>query len=392
MTRSAVQWLAIFLLAVLGAVGCHFRPDASVPPPPPSREPRPLYADVVKDFRIYEAVYEGFGKDPDRWRTSRDGGELGWEWAHKAMAYLAIFEATGERKWLDRLMTDFDLVLANRDDRTATRDQVRDRVMPSWSTSTYSKGQRYAWMVHAGLITYPMVRIAWLIRRDPNLRPLYGPQAEVWVRRVAETVAAFDGSWRDGPQPSEGHYRDDYLRVPLPFNQQAAMGRTLVMMWLLTGDPAYRHKAARMAAYLRNRLRPDGDAWVWDYSPETSSPEDISHGGIEVDFAVLCHSLGLVFTDADMRRFVATFRRCFRPGQGFTRFVNGTGDFAWSWAMTRWLHLAYLDYDVADLYHRARGLQRGMQQPLSLAYLAEVSRGLPDATRGARPPPAAGRP
>ena len=74
-----------------------------------------------------------------------------------------MYEGTGDPRYLRRVKEHFDAILANRDDRHNVKDQVRNKVMPLWSTTRYSRPKRYSWIVHAGMITFPIARWVYLV-------------------------------------------------------------------------------------------------------------------------------------------------------------------------------------------------------------------------------------
>lgn len=134
------------------------------------------------------------------------------------MAYVAMFEGTGNINYLNAVMDRINEVLKIRDDTRKIQDAVRGRVLPAWSSTKYTGGKPYAWIVHAGMITYPIARCAYLIRRDPKLRKQYGTTADEYIAAVEETVRAFRYAWRENSAKDEGWFYGDYIDRKLPFN------------------------------------------------------------------------------------------------------------------------------------------------------------------------------
>jgi hypothetical protein len=303
-----------------------------------------------------------------------------WFVSYHMMAYLAMFEGTGERQYLDRLLEHVEHIMGQRGDRLGLVDEIRGRTMPAWTTTGYSEGKPYAWLVHAGMIAYPMARCAYLLERDPQLAQQYAPVIQRLLTDVAETLHAFDEDWRDGPGQgpnSEGYYYCPYLQRDLPFNMQNAMGRTMVAMYLATGDDWYRTRAHKLAYYFHERLqRLDGDTrFCWSYWVRNPSPEDVSHAAINVDFAFVCRRAGIVFDKGDIGRFVAAFKHVAKP-EGFGDFVDGsrTGG-SLSVQLARWGHLAYHDPSVrtvlSDYLEQSEGATATL---IGCAYLVETQR------------------
>jgi hypothetical protein len=158
------------------------------------------------------------------------------------------------------------------------------------------------------------------------------------------------------------------------------MGRTYVMLWLLTGELRFRRRAEMIARYFKTGLRPLGDAYdwpYWDVKPQES--EDISHAAISVDFAFQCYRAGLVFDERDMKRFVGTLRRIYGGKAGYHEWINGTGDIGGKLSRQagRWLRLGYLDSQVREDYARylfaREEASLGNAEILGAAFLVETA-------------------
>jgi hypothetical protein len=284
---------------------------------------------------------------------SSDGAALAWGTSYVLMAYLSMYEATGRQEYMDRFLEQCDWILAHRDDRQGVTDDYRGRAIAAWSTLQFGNdGRRYAWPVHAGMIAYPMARWVYLAKSRPNLTAAHADRIGRYQADMEQTLAAFDDCWRDGPGEQQGRYYDPWLKTEMPWNQQHALGRTLVAMWLATGRGKYRDRASRLAASFKQALHRDGDAYVWGYGGPTVWTEDISHGAISVDFAFVCYRAGIVFTAADMDGFINSFRRLPRGPEGFSECVDGTGTMVHSAQAGRWMHLSYLAPELRQIYGR----------------------------------------
>jgi len=304
-----------------------------------------ITADCTKAFRMIES------KQPAKaWIAKQPGNALAWTESYRLMAYVAMYEGSGDVAYLDAVMGRFEEILKIRDDKRKVKDKIRGRIVPAWSSTKHTGGKRYAWIVHAGMITYPIARCAYLIRRDPKLKRRYGTRADRYVKAVEETVHAFDKAWRENKSKKEGWYHGDYLKKGLPLNMQNAMGRTLVALWLATGKDEYRAKAKKLARFFRNRLKHKGKGYVWSYWPNGRGAEDISHAAINVDFAFTCYRANIVFTKDDMMKFAQTLRTC-RKKNGFTKRADGSGDLSASVSMGRWGHLGFVDKEVRSILH-----------------------------------------
>lgn len=239
------------------------------------------------------------------------GGNIAWGQAYQLAALVEMFDVTRDAKYAQLIVKLSDWMADARDDRHGFRDEVRDRVLPAWSSTGYSKGKRYVWAVHTGMIVAPMARFAAIVRREPTLTNQWGADASRLLKVAEEAVAAHTDEYRDGPRPDEGHVYCPYLKKHLPLNMQNALARAWLAIDDATQTPKHRERLTRLAQFLKNRLRPmDDGAYVWAYWPAlegvTESFEDISHAAINVDFMVRCFEHGLVFLPADMARLEKT--------------------------------------------------------------------------------------
>jgi len=152
-------------------------------------------------------------------------GVYAWGEAHLQYAYSLQFEATGDPRYLDVLVSRFRRLLALRDDRVGRRDELRGRVMPAWGSVRFStrppfEGKSTCWAVHAGMILYPAARFVRMVQADPGLSRRYaGPVAEFrkaitdairpglslmrrmrrgWSGRFWTLSARRTGTWRTG--------------------------------------------------------------------------------------------------------------------------------------------------------------------------------------------------
>ena len=314
------------------------------------------------------------GKD---WIVKQNAVGLAWNESYRLMAFVAMFEGTGNTNYLLSALNRIDEVLKIRDDRRKIKDEIRGRILPAWSSTKYTKGKPYVWIVHAGMITYPIARCAYLIRCDPVLQKQYGAKADRYVLSLKETIQAFDYAWREDLHKQEGWYHGDYLNRDIPLNQQNALARTLVTLWLATGEEEYKSKAVKLGNYFKNRLRKEEDRYVWSYWSKGGAGEDISHAAINVDFAFTCFRAGIVFTRDDMFRFAKTLKVCHKNDRGFSRNVDGSGSLELSFQMGRWGHLGAIDPEIRRLlyrYFREHWTTNYTGGAIAAAYLVETSK------------------
>jgi hypothetical protein len=319
----------------------------------PAGEPDEIARESVKAFDRLAAGPSPVGR-------VADSNNLAWGDSYALMAYVAMFEATGEKKHLQFVMDYGDWLIANRDDRQGRRDDVRGRELPAWSTAQYSDGVRAGWVVHCGMITYPVARAAYLVKRDPELRREHGKKTDEHLRAVAEAALAFDPEWRESKDGAEGWYvgpavgpkvggqMRDLAGQVLPLNQQNALGRAFLALWLGTGEARFKARAEKLGTYLKRSMKLADGAWQWSYRGRgADGSEDISHAAINADFACALYRAGLIFSAEDLKALAGTFRKFCRPDAGgFSRNIDGSGgeaDRNYAPSAGRWGHLGFVD-------------------------------------------------
>lgn len=325
----------------------------------------------------------GSGEELIHDRLSETPGEFAWGESYLLLSYVTMYEATGEKRHLDKLVSRFRALLSLRDDKKGKRDELRNAVLPAWGSIGYSGGKRTCWTVHAGMLTFPAARFCRLVKARPSLWKTYGRTATEFKAALQETVAAFDPYWREGPEADEGHYVEPALGGKhLPLNQQNALGRTMLDLSVVTKQRSYRDKTTKLARFLKRRLtlRKEG-AFEWCYWPNLQPPyvqgsEDISHAAINVDFAVRCYENGIVFSKEDVQAFVTTFLKLIYKGPGrFADTVAGSGEGTYAPQIGRWCNLAVVEPEVAkilaDYFLNHQPPLQGTTTMLALSYLTK---------------------
>ncbi|MBN1393435.1 MAG: hypothetical protein JW959_00185 [Pirellulales bacterium] len=339
----------------------------------------------IQAYNAYQGIDAEYDLD-QYYGVTNENGRMGWGESYVMMGFVSMYEATKETAYLDRLVYHFDAVLANRDDQRGITDQIRNRIMPAWSSTKYTAGVQHAWLVHAGMITDPAARFVYLVNSTPELQSTYAAKASEYETAVRETIDAFDGEWQ--PLGNEGYYKNPSEGMAVaPYNMQNAPGRTMLNLWLATGETKYRDKVERLANFMKNDLQLVGDRYQWKYRSGQTKWEDLSHGGIDVDFAFECYQAGIVFDETDMQAFVETLKYIYQENEDlFTYYVDGSGgtDHELSNRIGYWGHLGFFDEDVrqllADWYGQyvyndpdSRWASADVQCALAAAYLVQTS-------------------
>ena len=318
---------------------------------------------------------------PETYRTSADGTELAWREAYVLESFVRMYEATGETQYLDRLIGDFDVMLANRNDRTGVVDYYRGRAVAGWATTSPGLEQ-HVWFVDTGNIGAPVARWLYLVKRDPLLWARYGEKAAEYEQALREMIAVFDKDWMQDtsglsgpsrwPVQGEGWYWDSDAGWTMPLDMVTSMGRLLTGMWLATGDSVYLDRATRIARYFKNCTTVVNDSYVWT-SAYSTRIADMGHGSIDVSFAYDAYKAGIVFDATDMQRFVQTFHRLTVRDDsgkviGWRTNVDGTGAI-FSGFHEYWQDLGQFDPLVIDAV-RAQTRFHGMA---GSSYMARAS-------------------
>ena len=128
--------------------------------------------DSMEAFKALESRQPG-----KEWIGRQSGAELAWGESYRLMAYISMYEASGDVVYLERAVGRFEEIIKIRDDKKGVKDEIRGRILPAWCSTKYTGGKEYAWIVHAGMITYPIARFAYLILRDSELKEHYGEKA-----------------------------------------------------------------------------------------------------------------------------------------------------------------------------------------------------------------------
>ncbi len=265
------------------------------------------------------------------------GALLAWSQSYLMQAYAEMFRATGDEGYLSKLYDHINSVIRNRDDFRGKLDYKGDLV-PAWGTDRYTRDKAWIhFVVHTGMIIYPMLEFVQLIR-EHGIKTLKDA-AEAVLARVRESADYHDGQWVIVIQETgfglytypEDYYRKSNYVVPL--SQQAAIGRSLILLWRLTGEERYYEKARDIALAIKGSLQENefgGYVWGVEIGPlsDRNHVADISHSTITVDFIRLAYEAGLVFNADDIGKIVHTIKRLLADGRA-ERYIDGTGDYAY---------------------------------------------------------------
>ncbi|WP_316812711.1 hypothetical protein [Pedobacter heparinus] len=259
-----------------------------------------------------------------------------------------------------------------------------------------------AYIGYIGIIYYPMLRFAELVKADPALKHLQ-PAASRFIQAAEESYAdAGKRLWREGPNKGEGHYltceRGESFpadNVPAPINYLGKHVASELILHRLTGKEIYLERSKKMCLLLKNRLNYNAAAnlytWNYWYEPMTTKGwvpedqlshnvkyfkaapyvEDASHGALDIGMVAAAYREGIVFNKEDMLRFSNTLLKnvITKDRKTVRRRVDGGDEHpGYFMALRGWLELAAANQEV---YHAIRQtyLNNGVE---NLAFTAEL--------------------
>ena len=255
-----------------------------------------------------------------------------WHAAHAADDFVTGYLAYDDTAWLDQGVKYFDWLIGL---MAEGPDGYKGWIGPFIYDKT-------VWCdVHVGdaILVNPMLRFAEVVLKDEALKAKYGDVAQKYVSLAQKhLIEKWDvrGTWHeDGPYGSYASW-DQYLApgdlsqwrdmdinkstLSLPFNKQFDMGIASLRLWRITGETAYRERAARIFRLMKSRMRLVDDYVVWNYWEPTGvwdvEGNDLRHWvnvhpyrnyqAGEVDNIVEAYHSGIVFDETDMKRMINT--------------------------------------------------------------------------------------
>jgi len=319
----------------------------------------------------------------------REMGEaIGWLVSPFLNGFYYGYAATGDTKWLDRLV-DWT-------DAWTRRGVVEPDGYLGWPKPGGASTQSVPDFCTDNLLgeamgLRPAVLMADAVRRTPSLKANYGQKAEAYLALSERTFEKWDrrGGWREvkdgglwvvppfGIDPQSKAWTEGYARRTTdgfsnPDNKQNLIACWLIALYDATGKPVYRERAERWWRLMRSRMkvREDGKYYVWNYwepaGPWDYKPDgDAKHwvgvhpnGGyyaIDVEGIATAYEHGLVFTRADLDRLIATNRDFMWNQQvaaaKFRRIDGGAPDDRWKNSPgTLWLALTPYDKTLRNVF------------------------------------------
>ena len=268
------------------------------------------------------------------------GEGIGWRVSPFLNAYYYGYMATGDRAWIDRLIDWSDAVI-----KRGVQEPDGYIGWP-WEITRVSNDAEEEYHTDnelgEAMILAPMVKMAEEILKTPSLKEQYGAKAREYMRLSEQLFEKWDrrGAWREVKEggvwvvPVFGIIREttQWGYMPksndcftLPQNMQNLIGEWMLAMYDATHEPIYRERAEKWWRVMKSRmrLRDNGKYFVWnywdpagpwDYKPDGSLKlwQGVHPNGgyyaVDVGGIVDAYEHGLVFTEEDIARLIATNR------------------------------------------------------------------------------------
>jgi hypothetical protein len=340
--------------------------------------------EMIAQFdRFDNAINGGQGHS----KKTNESTVLMWAESYLLEAYLVMYEATGDKKYIEKFMAQAEDVYNSTDKKRGVKD-YNGRIRTGWSTTKGSKGKAaVVTILGTGMICQPFVRFAVMVKERKELA-VYKGIANKYVVLAEQAVTEFNNQWSINSQTGEGYYNfegdepnKENLDALIAFNGTMGIGRLILLLYQVTGKNEYFIKAKGLAVTLqRNLTLTKNNSYVWGYRPDLSKTrriEDISHGAIDVDFVIKASKNNIIFNNDDLKRFANTIIHTYQNNR-FSVFVDGTNDRKgndYSNAAARWLDLCTVNckvYAVVNEYNSNKLQQAKKEHPAVMLGLAKL--------------------
>lgn len=241
-------------------------------------------------------------------------GFLCWNEGHFQHALLDLWEITGERTWIDRMVPRAHEVWSLTGAARHATDSLWKKPLPTWYNDTESGT---ACTLVSGAILWPIARLIRIIMTTPELADLRDT-ATAWIPPARAVVDFHNPEWIDYPDGS-GMHTEPYAKGPRrayphggsrinPLNREFFLTLPMLELARVTGDPEYLRKVTANARYFRNTSDIADGHFQWEYLVAAcpADGEDLAHASCQVAFAENCLEAGIVFQDADLRAMART--------------------------------------------------------------------------------------
>lgn len=329
---------SVLLLALASLTAASAPPRTDVPTimePLPAAPAAPRRAVKLRPVSHWASVFEQSWAY--QYETSLPMSRSADSWDHYDLSYsvdscVAMFRATGERRYLDRALEFVENVAGSARPSTDLRRSRYKDDYRGWASSNSGQGgdevplyESYFWRYGTALLV--AMRDGAGIRRDPRYRARYDRLldfAETHVFQKWHSRGAAESIYRE-----RTHMAAHWALIALNLSR-------------VTADPVRRSQYVEVlgnidlhlpgsGASLRGQLRrhpAEPTAYFWSdvWGSARRPGQDVSHGNGVMAYVVEARDRGRPWTDADMAAFSALLTRVIWPGgRTYRGFVDGTG-------------------------------------------------------------------
>lgn len=320
------------------------------------------------------------------------GEEIGWLISPVLDGFYQGYLATGDALWVERFADWADAWIRRGIEEPdgylgwPKGGGASTSAMPDFVTDS---------LLGEAMALRPLTLMAQTVLTRASLAERYGETAQAWLRLSERTFEKWDrrGCWRsvpeggvwvvapfglrpDGRAWTSGYERRHTDGFSLPANKQNLVARWLLALYDALGHQAYRERAELWFQVMKARLRTHGDGryytWnYWDPAGPWDRREDGSlkhwvgvhpNGGyyaVDLEGIAAAHARGLVFTQQDMERLIATNRDFMwdgaLPGARFRRLDGGEADPRWKAPGCLWTALLPHDATLRAIFEADHG-------------------------------------
>jgi len=279
------------------------------------------------------------------YKSRVDDSLIAWDESYLLRAYLFMYEATGDKQYLDEFTGHADTFLTRRDSVRGVKD-YRGLSLPAWRSGKYTDYKQYViYAVQTGLTITPLALFAADVKKDPSLTA-YQSRADKYLAAAEDAIAIHD--MRDKPQYYDVNCRwyeeGDTMHLDRPINMNLAMGSAMLAVYQATGDSTYLTKATKIANYFKQYLilNSSTNSYKWNYYPDDDQygkmVEDMDHSLYDIEFVSLAYQSG-IFSSTEMERFANTASKVMVKSDGtISARVDGTGTTPYPGFISNWLY------------------------------------------------------
>lgn len=311
--------------------------------------PRNLVEVLDQAFETYSMPFVRHNQD----------GTLGNSDAPKLDAFLELYQATNNVKYLQYFVVNAEKMLSYRDDKTGFKD-YRGRAGATWSNGGYTGGQAISYLIEDGTNVSVLARFASIVNKASCLYDVKEPGgktfrtlADKYLTAFADNFRFHDAERRTGTvngisisyytAPSDAGFASAQILPgkPLPINYISAMGAACAYAYGATGDPSWRAYAQSIANFvlleMSYRYDSSTNSYMWPAWPQMpywpgagvsqyTHIEDVSHAIVTLEMASAMYEQGVgPIGGTELQRIGNTFIKFVYDSGAIRFYLDGSG-------------------------------------------------------------------